>query len=212
LDYRSSSTDGTINGLIVGAEIHAWIDNEMKLVRMKDYDCRFAILSDEKHQYVADIRSAECGNSSDEMYTVEDTVENTVEDTDTNLVVGRNALERSAYVMIVMLMVLLLMVSIENECRRIREYVTNMTNGMLYIREVLDSISKSMFVYDKGEYLYRICDGKGYKSKDYWNEKSEEAIEHCDSEMLEQGRVSECAQSLISCIRNTRDFLVLCRL
>ena len=212
LDYRSSSTEGTIFGTIVGAEIYAWMDSEMKRVHMKEYDCRFAILSDGKQQCVADIRSAECGNSSDEMYTVEDTVEKTVEDTDTNLVVGRNALERSAYVMIVMLMVLLLMVSIENECRRIREYVTNMTNGMLYIREVLDSISKRMFVYDIGEYLYRICDGKGYKSKDYWNEKSEEAIEHCASEMLEQGRVSECAQSLISCIRNTRDFLVLCRL
>jgi len=208
LDDRSSSTvEGTIVGTIVGAEIYAWVDSEMKRVHMKEYDCRFALLSDEKQQYVADIRSAECGNSSDEMYTVEDTVENTVEDTITNLVVGRNALERSAYVMIVMLMVLLLMVSIENECRRIREYVTNMTNGMLYIREVLDSISKRMFVYDIGEYLYRICDGKGYKSNDYWNEKSGETIEHCDSEMLEQGRVSECAQSLISCMRNTRDFL-----
>ena len=82
---------------------------------------------------------------------------------------------------------------------------------MVYIREVLDSISKSMFVYDIGEYLYRICDGKGYISKDYWNEKSGETIEHYDSEMLEQGRVSECAQSLISCMRYTRGFLVLCR-
>ena len=67
-------------------------------------------------------------------------------------------------------------------------------------------------MYDIGEYLYRICDGKGYKSKVYWNERSEEAIENCDSEMLAQGRVSECAQSLISCMRYTRGFLVLCRL
>ena len=59
MDYRSSGTDGTINGLIVGAEIHAWIDNEMKLVRMKDYDCIFAVLSDEKQQCVAG-----CANSA----------------------------------------------------------------------------------------------------------------------------------------------------
>ena len=172
MDYRSSGTDGTINGLIVGAEIHAWIDNEMKLVRMKDYDCIFAVLSDEKQQCVADIRSAECGNSSDEIYIVEveDTVENLFEDTDTNLVVGRNALERSAYV-IVMLMVLLLMVSIENECRRIREYVTNMTNGS-YISE------KCWIAYQ------RVCCLSIFtgfvmakdKSKVYWNERSEEAF------------------------------------
>ena len=68
-----------------------------------------------------------------------------------------------------------------------------------------------MCTYDIGEYLCRICDDKGYKSKDYWNERSKETIEHCDSEMLEQGRVSECAQSLISCMRYTRGFLVLCR-
>ena len=212
LDYRSSSTEGTIVGTIVGAEIYAWMDSEMKRVHMKEYDCRFAILSDGKQRCVADIRNAECGNScssSEEMCIVEDTVENTVEDTITNLVVGRNALERIAYVMVVMLMVPLLMVSIENECRRIREFVTNMTNGMLYIniREVLDR-NESIFA---GEYLCRICDGKGHKSKDYWNEKSRETIEHCDSEMLDQGRVSECAQSLISCIRYTRGFLVLCR-
>ena len=210
LDDRISSTEGTIVGAIVGAEIDVRVHVE--------YDCRFAILNDEQWQYVADTTHAECGNScssSEEMCTVEYADEDTVEDTnDTDdfvVVVGRSE-ERSVDV-IVMLMVLLLMVSIENECRRIREYVTNMTNGMLYIREVLDSISKSMlFVYDIGEYLYRICDGKGYKSKVYWNERLEEAIEHCDSEMLEQGRVSECAQSLISCMRYTRGFLVLCRL
>ena len=95
-------------------------------------------------------------------------------------------------------MALLLLVSIENECRRIREFITNMTNGMLYIREVLDSISKSMFVYDndRGEYLCKICEGKGHRLKDYWNEKSGETIEHCDSEMLEQGRVLECSGTL----------------
>ena len=91
-------------------------------------------------------------------------------------------------------MALLLLVSIENECRRIREFIM----FMLYIREVLDSISKSMFVYDndRGEYLCKICEGKGHRLKDYWNEKSGETMQHCDSEMLEQGRVLECSGTL----------------
>ena len=69
-----------------------------------------------------------------------------------------------------------------------------------YIEEVFYSKSKSIIVFEIVKYLCKICDGKGYKSRDYWNKMSEETEEHCDSEMFEQGRVSECAQSLISCM------------